>query len=60
VFVYTDYTIAVDAIRDEVRRVLQETPLWDGKAQGVQVTKWPRAATDTHRPRARRDQLDGK
>ena len=40
VFVYTDYTVPVDAIRAELRRTLENegAPLWDGKVQGVQVT----------------------
>jgi small-conductance mechanosensitive channel len=38
VFVYTDYTVPVDEIRDELKKSLEETDLWDGKVQGVQVT----------------------
>jgi len=38
VFVYTDYRVPVDAVRDEVHRVLQTTDLWDGKVWNVQVT----------------------
>ncbi|GIW79505.1 MAG: mechanosensitive ion channel protein MscS [Gemmatales bacterium] len=37
VFLYTDYTVSVDEIRAELKRVLEETDLWDGKAQGVIV-----------------------
>ncbi|MGH7668772.1 MAG: mechanosensitive ion channel family protein, partial [Gemmatimonadaceae bacterium] len=38
VFVYTDYRVPVDEIRDEVQRVLKTTDLWDGKVWNVQVT----------------------
>lgn len=38
VFVYTDYRVPVDVVRDEVHRVLQTTDLWDGKIWNVQVT----------------------
>jgi small-conductance mechanosensitive channel len=38
VFVYADYTVPVEALRAELAAVLKETALWDGRAQGVQVT----------------------
>jgi len=38
VFIYTDYSLSVDLIREEIRRILKEDPRWDGKAWGVQVT----------------------
>lgn len=38
VFVHADYTVPVDAVRAELVAVLKQTPLWDGRAQGVQVT----------------------
>ena len=38
VFVYADYTIPVDDIRTALAAMLKDTPLWDGRAQGVQVT----------------------
>ena len=38
VFLYTDYTVPVEEIRQELRRVLKSTDLWDGKAWGLQVT----------------------
>jgi len=38
VFLYTDYTVPVGAIRDELRRVLESDPLWDKKVCGLQVT----------------------
>jgi small-conductance mechanosensitive channel len=38
IFVYADYTVPVDAVREELKRILDGTDLWDGRAQGVQVT----------------------
>ena len=38
VFLYTDYTISVDAIREELDRLLEDNKLWDGKVNVVQVT----------------------
>ena len=38
VFIYTDYSLPVQAIRDELDRLLQHHPLWDGKVKAVQVT----------------------
>ncbi len=38
VMVYADYTVPVDGIRAELTEILKGTPLWDGRAQGVQVT----------------------
>ncbi len=38
VFLYTDYTIPFDALRDELTRQLESTPLWDGQVNVLQVT----------------------
>jgi small-conductance mechanosensitive channel len=38
VFLYTDYTIPVEEVRQELLRVLQASKLWDGKTWGLQVT----------------------
>ena len=38
VFIYADYTVPVDAVREELHRILKTTPLWDGKSWGLQVT----------------------
>jgi hypothetical protein len=38
VFIYADYTAPVDALREELLRILKGTTLWDGKAWGLQVT----------------------
>jgi small-conductance mechanosensitive channel len=38
VFLYTDYSLPVDAVRNELHRILESTKLWDGKVWGLQVT----------------------
>lgn len=38
VYLYTDYTVSVDDVRQELKRILNETELWDGKTQSVIVT----------------------
>jgi hypothetical protein len=38
VFLYVDYTIPVDEVREELHRILQSTQLWDGKIWNLQVT----------------------
>ena len=38
VFVYTDYTVDVDAVRAELQRLLKGSALWDGKVWSLQVT----------------------
>lgn len=43
VFVYVDYTIPVEALREELHRILKATDMWDGRTWGLQVTN-----TDTH------------
>lgn len=38
VFLHADYTVPVDEVRAELARILESTPLWDRRAQNVQVT----------------------
>lgn len=38
VLVYADYTVPVEAVRDELHRILESSDLWDGKSWGLQVT----------------------
>lgn len=38
VFIYTDYTIPVSAIREELTRILEKDPRWDQQVNVVQVT----------------------
>lgn len=38
VMIYADYSVPVDAVRDELRRICESTPLWRGQVCAVQVT----------------------
>ncbi|GAB4397521.1 MAG: mechanosensitive ion channel [Microscillaceae bacterium] len=38
VFIYTDYTVPVEALRAELFRLLEENPLWDRRVKALQVT----------------------
>jgi len=38
VFIYTDYNVPFDALRKELTRLLEGTPLWDKKVNVLQVT----------------------
>lgn len=38
VFLYVDYTVPVEEVRQELHRVLKEAPGWDGKVWNLQVT----------------------
>jgi small-conductance mechanosensitive channel len=38
VFIYTDYQVPVDELRKEFTRILEESDLWDGKVNVMQVT----------------------
>ncbi len=38
VFVYVDYTVPIQAVREELHRILQSSKLWDGKVWGLQMT----------------------
>ena len=37
-FLYVDYSVPVDELRAELRRMVEASPLWDGKVCGLQVT----------------------
>lgn len=37
-FLYVDYSVPVEALREEFSRVLDSSPLWDGKIKALQVT----------------------
>jgi len=37
-YIYADYTCPVEPLREELTRVLQATPMWDGKVNVLQVT----------------------
>jgi small-conductance mechanosensitive channel len=38
VFLYADYTVPVEVVRQELKRILDSTDMWDGKVWGLQVT----------------------
>jgi small-conductance mechanosensitive channel len=38
VYIYVDYTVPVEELRQEFRRILESTPLWDKKVCVLQVT----------------------
>ncbi len=38
VFIYTDYQVPVEELRKEFTRILEESDLWDGKVNVMQVT----------------------
>jgi small-conductance mechanosensitive channel len=37
-FLYADYSVPVDAVRAELRRICESSPLWKGQVCGLQVT----------------------
>lgn len=37
-FFYVDYSVPVDAVRHELLRILESSPLWDSQVWGLQVT----------------------
>lgn len=37
-FIYADYTVPIQAVRDELQRILKEDELWDGFAWALDVT----------------------
>jgi small-conductance mechanosensitive channel len=38
VFVHVDYTMPVDVLRDELDRILEKSPYWDGRFKSILVT----------------------
>jgi len=38
IFIYTDYTIPINAVREELTRLLRDNKYWDGKVNVLQVT----------------------
>jgi small-conductance mechanosensitive channel len=38
VFVYVDYTVPVEAVRQKLTEIAQASPLWDGKVVSLQVS----------------------
>ena len=46
VFLYVDYTVPVEAVRTELRRILESSPLWDGQVCVLQVTNATERTTE--------------
>jgi len=38
VYIYVDYTVAVEVVREQLQRILKDSELWDGKVCVLQVT----------------------
>ena len=38
VYLYTDYEVSFNALRDELNRILENTDLWDGEVGNIQIT----------------------
>ncbi len=38
IFIYTDYTVPVEEVRQELHQILKSSGIWDGKVWGLQVT----------------------
>lgn len=38
VYIYADHRLPIDAMREELDRILEGNPRWDGKAKGVAIT----------------------
>ena len=41
VLLHVDYTVPVDRVREKLNEIVRQTPLWDGKVAGLQVTDTP-------------------
>lgn len=38
IFIYTDYALPIEPLRQECNRLLKENPLWDGRVNALQIT----------------------
>ena len=47
VFIYTDYSVPFDALRHELTRILENTDLWDGEVNVLQVTDTKNEVVET-------------
>ncbi|MFI8380400.1 mechanosensitive ion channel family protein [Leeuwenhoekiella sp. NPDC079379] len=47
VFIYTDYNVPFDALRNELTRILENTDLWDGEVNVLQVTDTKNEVVET-------------
>jgi small-conductance mechanosensitive channel len=44
VFIYVDYTLPVERVREELQNILKDSPLWNGKTCLLQVTEFTETA----------------
>lgn len=47
VFLYTDYKVPFDALREELTKILESTDLWDGEVNVLQVTESKQNCVET-------------
>jgi small-conductance mechanosensitive channel len=47
VFIYTDYTVSFDVLREELKRLLDASELWDKKVNVLQVTDCKESTVET-------------
>jgi len=40
IYLYTDYQVSIDQLRDELKKVVSVSPFWDGKVCSLQVTEF--------------------
>jgi small-conductance mechanosensitive channel len=59
VFVHADYTLPVDLLREELDRILEGNPKWDGRAKGVVVTDAKAQTLEVRALVSTRDASDG-
>jgi hypothetical protein len=45
-FLYVDYTVPVECVRQKLDEILRESRLWDGKVGGLQVTNTTKDAVE--------------
>jgi small-conductance mechanosensitive channel len=38
IYIYVDYTVPIDEIRSQLRKIVEQAELWDGRVCGLQVT----------------------
>jgi small-conductance mechanosensitive channel len=38
VFLYLDYSVPIESLRNELKAIVTDNPRWDGKVQGIQIT----------------------
>jgi small-conductance mechanosensitive channel len=57
-YIYADYTVPVDAVRAELRRICESTKLWNGKVCAIQITNADRCTVELRALMDARDSND--